>query len=119
MGRKPGRRPNGSPAERWRAVQGPYGRWIIVNEHGEQPLTSPNPLVQLEAAYLAAAAPGLKAALEEMTRRMLTLEPPYSRDHQRIRVARGELGETVPPIEEIARAWRSRTQLEFELRPES
>lgn len=113
MGRRAGRRPVDQPIERWRAVPGPFGRYVIVNEQGEQPLTSPDPLRQLEAAYLAAAAPGLKKALEVVTRRMLDLELPYTRDHARIASARGELGETVPPVEELSRVWRSRAQLEF------
>lgn len=88
---------------------------MIVNEHGEDVRFLPDPVAQMEAAYLAAAAPILREALEELVRRLLYLELPYSRDHARAEWAWSEIAASRPPAEERLRAEATRAQLELDL----
>lgn len=115
MGRNAGRRPADDPPFVWHAQRASHGRYVIVNEQGEEPLKSPDPVEQAEAAYLAAAAPGLRKALEVATRRLLDIEPPYTRDAQRIREAQIWIHEARVPFEELRRIASGRTQLELQL----
>lgn len=117
MGRKAGRRPAEAIRERWKAVAAPYGRYVIVNEQGEQPLRDRDAFAQAEAAHLAAAAPALKATLEMLLRRLEYLEPAYTRDRTRLVAARAELSEATVPAEELFRLMRRRPQLELDLDP--
>lgn len=115
MGRRMKRRPMQQRAARWRAVRGPFGRWIVVNEFGEEPLRTSDPVEQLMAAHLAAAAPGLREALEELARRLLYLETPYTRDARRVDSALGEVALSRPSASSLLGALAQRSQLELDL----
>lgn len=102
-------------AQLWRAVRGPFGRWVVVNEQGQEPLRSPDPLAQMMAVHLAAAAPTLREVLEEVARRLIHLETPYTRDHDRARWALGVLAVSRPMGHDLAPALATRQQQQLDL----
>lgn len=98
MGRKMKRRALKPVTPRWRAVQNALGLWVVVDEHGREPLRCADPLERMRAVYLAAAAPGMHDALAEMVRRLTYLELPYKADARRVAVARDELVASRAPL---------------------
>lgn len=91
------------------------GRWVVVNETGEDVLRDPDPVRQMLAAHLAAAAPGMREALAELVKRLRYLELPYSRDAERVRLAEGELSTSAPPIERLLEVLELHGQQELDL----
>lgn len=106
------------PVETWYAVRGPYGRWVVVNEHGSEPLRSTDPLAQMMAAHLAAAAPGLRESLEELARRLLHLETAYGPDYRRAEYALGLVSLSRPSGADLVQELRRQGQLELDLSDE-
>lgn len=100
----------------WTPRRNRVGRWTVVNEQGDELFHSTDPVRNLEDAYLAAQAPMLRDALQELARRLEYLETPYTRDHERARWAWVEIAASRPPAEERLHAEAQRAQLELDLR---
>lgn len=118
MGRRAKRRPIKVRAEAWRPVRDEIGRWTVVNEQGDRLFRSSDPVRNMEDAYLVAQVPVLREALEELARRLMYLETPYTRDHDRARWAWSEIAASRPPAEMRLRAMEQRDQLELDLQHE-
>lgn len=52
----------------WRVTTTPTGRWVIVDQDGNDVFRHPDRLERLHAVYLASQAGALRAAVEELTR---------------------------------------------------
>ena len=72
QGRRMQRRSKPTP-ERWVATRNGAGVWVIVDEHGRQPLRAVDPVVRLYNLHLAAAAPMLEHELASLVRRFLAV----------------------------------------------
>jgi hypothetical protein len=52
----------------WNVITTPTGRWMIVDQDGNDPFQHPDRLERLYAVYLASQAGPLRAAVEELSR---------------------------------------------------
>ena len=108
------------PAYLWTVRRDGAGRLVIVNHDGQRVLRDPDPIIQLQHYYLAAAAPALHDVLERMARRFARFTEMYPdrRDAGLLMEAHAAIGDSLVPMEEVRRAGRNRPQLELELDPE-
>jgi hypothetical protein len=116
----PGRRsaPLWAEHDEWFARRDPFGRWRIVNQDGIEPLRDPDPVRQLQAAHLAAAAPRLLAMLEAIAGRLSRVAEDHQLDRRTRNLAREGLiaaGDSRPPFEELLSI--DNAQLELVLEP--
>ena len=118
MGRRAKRRPVAPRVEQWRATRDGFGSWVVVNERGEEPLRSAEPLDRLFNVHLTAAAPVLRESLEELARRLEHMESPYARDERRPITAYGALAISRPTGDLLGEEMRQRNQLLLDLRTE-
>lgn len=107
MARRMKRRPLVAPVPSWMARRDGRGQWVVVNEAGEHPLLSPDPLIRLEGVWLASKAPELRHALKQLTERADRFFRAHSYQHLKdnllIFAAMGVLRDSEPPWEEVMR----------------
>lgn len=118
MSRRAKRRRLPEVTPRWRAARNRLGQWVVVDSQGLEVLRSRDPVEQLRAVHLAAAAPGLLDSLRELARRLAYLELPYSKDRRRVDVAHDEIAASRPPLDAMLEAMRAEAQLVLDLSDE-
>jgi hypothetical protein len=104
----------------WTVRRDGAGRLVIVNASGQHVLRESDPIIRLQAFYLAAAAPALHDVLERMAARFARFHEqlPDRRDAGLLMEAHAAIGDSLVPMEEVKRAGRNRPQLEIELDPD-
>ena len=104
----------------WAVICDARGRLDIVDAAGIRPLEHPDNVQRLFAVHLAASAPQLRNALQDVTHRLEYLHmtwPTDRRDEKRIQIAHGALIASRPMPDEIERALeRQRRQTERRVR---
>lgn len=88
-----------------------------MNEAGEEPLRSSDPLERIFAAHLAAAAPYMQDLLKRMVPRMEHLigaTGTPNMDEKLVQEGWGTIVCSKPPYEAVAKLWRAASQREFD-----
>lgn len=106
------------PPPEWRVTHDGWGRIIVVDERGVPLFRDRDPVIALEQAFLAAAAPQLRHVIAPLVRRLERIEvdhgiPIMGRDDQRIGLAWHALLAASPGSEQYLRAITERAQVEI------
>jgi hypothetical protein len=105
--------------EDWHAARDRNGQWHVANSRGEAVLRQSDAVRRMQAVYLAASAPALRALLWHVSRRLKDYlqdhGTAYGRDMQLVRTALAEIALSRPPFEVVLKLEREGRQQELAL----
>lgn len=102
MGRRMRRAVHLPEHPRWAARRTAAGQWVVIGPDGLDVFRHHDPVIRIEAAFLAAQAPAMKWALQELVRRLRAMEWALDvRDRHRVHLAECAVSETIPPVREV------------------
>lgn len=99
----------------WSVATTPTGRWLIVDEQGRDIFHHPDRLTRLQAVYLAAQAPPLLVAVEELARTVEYLSSGYHQFRPLLEFASLTITFAKPPTVIVAQVEPLRHQLDIDL----
>jgi len=99
----------------WRVEWDGFGQMVVRDEEGNDPFDHPDPYTTALNKYLAAAAPGMKQALQAARARHSVIGSPFWRDDEIDHLMQCALSEAIMPHGEIVRVCKSLIQVEMKL----